>query len=87
MRKLTKLTLDVLLVPKPRSQKEKGWEGGRERGYEEGIVRESQRVNEREVERVGVGEGEGVKWMERKRGSQSEEESSKALMLNTRSDN
>ena len=39
----------------------------------------------REVERVGV--GEGVKGIERKGGSQSEEESSRALMLNTRSDN
>ena len=38
-------------------------------------------MNDREVERVGV------KGMERKGGSQSEEESSRALMLNTRSDN
>ena len=78
--------MDVLLVAKPRSQKEK--RGGRERergGWEEGTVRERQRVNEREVERVGV--KEGVKGMERKGGSQSEEESSRALMLNTRSDN
>ena len=44
-------------------------------------MRERQRVNEREVEGVGV--GEGVKGMERKGRSQSEEESSKALMLNT----
>ena len=48
-------------------------------------MRERQRVNEREVGRVGV--GEGVKGMERKGGSQSEEESSRALMLSTRSDN
>ena len=48
-------------------------------------MRERQRVNDREVERVGV--GVGVKGMERKGGSQSEEESSRVLMLNTRSDN
>ena len=46
-------------------------------------MRERQGVNEREVERVG----EGVKRIDRKGGSQSEEESSRALMLNTRSDN
>ena len=37
-----------------------------------------------------MGDGDGVKGMERKGGSQSEkseEESSRALMLNTRSDN
>ena len=34
MRKLTKLTMDVLLVAKPRSQKEK--RGGREREREKG---------------------------------------------------
>ena len=39
----------------------------------------------RERERVGV--GVRVKGMERKGGSQSEEESSRALMLNTRSYN
>ena len=44
-------------------------------------MRERQRVNER------VGVGEGVKGMERKGGSQSEEESSRALTLNTRLDN
>ena len=36
-------------------------------------------------ERVGV--GEEVKGMERKGGSQSDEKSSRALILNTRSDN
>ena len=34
-----------------------------------------------------MGVGEGVKGMERKGGCQSEKESSRALMLNTRSDN
>ena len=46
-------------------------------------MRERQRVNE--IKRVGV--REGVKGMERKGESHSGEEISRALILNTRSDN
>ena len=46
-------------------------------------MREAESEREREVERVGG--GEGVKGMERKGGSQ--EESSRALLLSTCSDN
>ena len=50
MRKLTKLTMDVLLVAKPRSQKEK--RGGKERERERRVGgRDSEREAESELER------------------------------------